>query len=838
MVRTAFTVLAWMCGASLAADPAPAAPDPAEPIPTDFDGVVSTEDLWSLIGSNGELRELWRGPPERIDTHGGEPPRVLKVSAFGEVREGESWRDLRTLAWVDDGSRPGRMRLRDANGVARLTAEARRGEDGAPIVLRFAFSAPKALRFRVSLPVGGPALSTEGAAVVIPDGPASRLTIVSRPPGSAASSGRAASIEVPPVAEIAIEVFPGKDRREPGGPPPPALPRIETGLPELDHLLEASVEAIEANSFRSGVVIAGSDGWYKNAWIRDGTYSVLGADLAGRRDLATRFFRFWLREGGFSWGGENEAQQPAIGILGMRTHALLLPPEEAAAFLREAYPYVKRYGDYYAGRVEKEGMIGTAEEWICQVPAPCSWPNAEVHAGLAAGSKIAEALAAAAPAIPTAGADAARWKAAAARLKEKIAEEAYDPKLGRFIPLAGPPGAVHKDEKNPGWSGPLRDERVDSGMLMLARSEVFGRGLGAVAVDDPRFISTQAAIGEVLSQSDRSISRFDGNLASPSYPGGEWPMWPISAAWAAQIEFLRGRTDAAWDHLLSGILKKTGVDHAEALLQLPEQWRYDGRPVRTTRLLTWSHGELLTATVFLLLGLDLDPEGADLGLSPSIPPGSRGASIKGWPFRGWELEIRIAPSEEGAKMQVKGKRGPKGPEILQIATPKGTVKLADGDEAVIQGRRPSASIPRRSAPRGSAARRSLSRPSAPAGRAPRARFPPKASGFPPSSPPRRCAGASRTAKAGRRRSSGAGDTASTTPSWRVSAMATTPPRPRSLPYETVSGPRGSPSRGASPRPRSRSSPPAGRTSAATPRRRHERRSARSSRPLPSSSMRS
>lgn len=555
-----------------------------------------------------------------------------------------------------------------------------------------------------------------GAVLQFPDGAGGRLSIASRPAGAAAVSQRQGWMEIPPSAEAVIAVFPdaaeklvpmeaadwaramaarvnaaaGEAAAAPRLPAGAAL--LRSGIDGLDELLDASLFAVEASAFDSGVIVAGSDGWYKNAWIRDGTYSVLGADLLGMRELAARFFRYWVREGGFSWGGENEAQQPAIGILGMRTHALLLPPEEAKAFLEEVFPYVQRYADYYAARVEKEGMLGTAEEWICQVPAPTAWPNAEVHAGLAAAAKIAAALGGSRPA---AAEGARRWLAAAARLKEKLHESAYDASLKRFIPLAGPPGAVFEDQKDPSpWrSGPLRDERVDSGMLMLPRAEIFGRGLGAVDADDPRFAATQAWIHRALYQADRSISRFDANPASPAYPGGEWPAWPISASWAAQVEFLRGRLDRAWGHLLHGIAGKRGVDHGEALRQLPEQWRHDGRPVRTTRFLTWSHGELLTSAVFLLLGLELEPEGADLGLSPSLPPGSRRAALQDWPFRGWILNVEIAVEDGRLVTRLSGARSAGGPRELVIATAAGKVKLESGGTVELPAREPAALAP-------------------------------------------------------------------------------------------------------------------------------------------------
>ena len=653
--------------------------------------VVSSPTIWTLADTRGEIREIWTGPPARIASHGAEPPKVLKVCAFARVRKGKGWLDLRALAWDTKGTRPGRMRLVSPGGF-RLEVRAPRGAPFGPVVLSYTFPEPEDFQFLL-LPRGaagfgpcrqGPSPG-EWTLETREVGP---LRVGTSPAGRGIPMGRGFLLQVRGVRLVRVCLHAG-----PGDLPPsrgmtwteawmktlegkwsvPGRVRIRTGLPDLDTLFDASVDAVEANRFRSGVIVAGSDGWYKNAWIRDGTYAVLGLDLAGRHREAAEFFRFWIREGGFSWGGANEAQQPAIGIAGMWFHSRIA--RNGKAFLSEVYPYVRKYADYYARRTAEEGMIRTAEEWICQVPTRTAWPNAEIYGGLRAAACIARTL--------DRPGEADRWEEAAASLKEALLKTAYDPTLSRFIPLAGPPGEVFRSRAYPRSrhrNGPVRDERVDSGMFMLARMEVFGGGLGAVAVDDPRFAATQAWIHRVLFQPDGSISRFDGNPAVPYYPKGQWPVWPITACWAAQVEWLRGRPGRSWRHLLGGVVRKKGFDPERDAWKLPEQWHLDGTPVGTTRFLTWSHGEFLFTTLLLLAGLEPGPPGkAGLALSPSLPPGSGEFRVTGLTLRGWRLDLEVR--REGPRLQCRltGSPLPAGRE----GRPAGFLRIFAGGKSLV-----------------------------------------------------------------------------------------------------------------------------------------------------------
>ena len=101
------------------------------------------------------------------------------------------------------------------------------------------------------------------------------------------------------------------------------------------------------------------------------------------------------------------------------------------------------------------------------------------HSGLRAAAKIASRLGHAQ--------EAGRWNDSADRLRTQFSEQAYDRERGRIIPMAGAPGQTFTDPEFPkaeSRNGPLRDDRVDAGMLIIGRLEAFGRGQGVIPVDD------------------------------------------------------------------------------------------------------------------------------------------------------------------------------------------------------------------------------------------------------------------------------------------------------------------------------------------------------------------
>jgi hypothetical protein len=666
------------------------------------DTFVTSPTMLLRMGADGQVREIWTGMDARRARH---IPLFLETSIRGEIRSGETWLDLRSLRYHHDGTRPGYIRLRSEDGLVSIEVTARKNAAQSPIFVRYAFARPVDLRLaaRFKHPEfthgvradDGAGLSEfttawRDANPVLTTASGPRLILAEEP------AGRTLAIDTGGVTkefDQASEVLLCVDATEPARPAPPDesyarawasrlggirdteaeyVPdrvTLASDDPKLDRMFRDSVDAVVANQFASGDVM-GDVFFYRDSWLRDGSYSMIGLALAGDYEAVERYFGFWGAQRDFSVGGEREAQQPAIALTAMGFYARLAP--DGASFLARVWPYVAYYADYYTRRIAQEGMLHVAEEWICFIPAPSSWPNAEIYSGLRASAKIAAALGH--------GAEAARWNASADTLQARFSEQAYDREKGRLIPMAGAPGETFADPEYPAAesrNGPLRDDRVDAGMLIIGRLEAFGQGQGIMAVDDPRFASTKAEITRDLENPDHAIFRFGPNPASPHAPQGELDTWPIIGAWAAQDEWLLGHTDLAWRYLLSGIVNKRGYDAAAACDYLPEFWDRRGLPDKP--MITWSHGDFVTSVLLVGLGLSLEPEGADLGLAPSLPPGLGHARFGNLRFRDWRLDVDLKREDGRIRVRIE----PRGPPSATLS-----LRPPSGDRIALRPGRP------------------------------------------------------------------------------------------------------------------------------------------------------
>jgi len=669
------------------------------------DTYVTSPTMLVRMGDDGEVKEVWSGLDAGRMRH---VPLFLETSIYAEIREAAGWQDLRRMKYHQAGTRPGYIHLISDDGLVSIEVTSRRDKGLAPIFVRYSFSDPQDVRLTVRFKhpeftldsqsqdtTGNVEFSTrwrgENAVLSTTSGP--RLDLATKPAGTTLSVDRGGFVkEIRSAEEIVLCVDATEStiaHPDPGsfvrdwaahlGGYAESGSRIAAGRislvsddKELDRLFEYSIDAVESHQFASGDVM-GDLFFYRDSWLRDGTYTMIGLSLAGDYEAVDRYFAFWNAQRDFSVGGEREAQQPAIGITGMWFYSRLSP--RGAAFLGSVWPYVKFYADYYTGRVSREGMLNLAEEWICFIPAPSTWPNAEVYSGLRASAKIAAQLGH--------GDEARKWNGAADRLQSRFSELAYDGPKGRIIPMAGPAGQSFTDPEYPhaeSRNGPLRDDRVDSGMLIIPRLEVFGRNQGIMAVDDPRFASTQAQITRDLENPDHSIFRFGPNAGSPHAPAGELDTWPINTSWAAQDEWLLGRTDLAWRYILSGIVNKRLYDLRAGNYYLPENWDRKGVPDKP--LIVWSHGDFLTSTLLLFLGVDLEPEGAELGLAPSLPPGMGHARISRFRFRDWHLNFDLTRKEGRVDVAVASSDPPDGRTALAIRLPfSRMLSLKAGEEA-------------------------------------------------------------------------------------------------------------------------------------------------------------
>ena len=669
------------------------------------DTYATSPTMLVRAGANGEVKEIWSGMDAARMRH---VPLFLETFISGRIRAGDAWLDLRSLRYHHAGTRPGYIRLQSADGLVSIEVSSMRNAPLSPVFVRYSFSRPVDLRlaagfkypeftrsFHADDAAGSAEFETrwrgENAVLTTTTGP--RLVLATQPAGRTLSIDGAGLIKQVDSTREVLLCIDATERsmhlrasesyaaswvsllggtRDSEAEYVPGRVTLATGNARLDRMFEYSVDAVASGQFASGDVIA-DEFFYRDSWLRDGTYSMIGLSLAGDFDAVERYFAFWSAQRDFSVGGEREAQQPAIAITGMWFYSLLSP--QGTAFLERVWPYVRYYADYYSGRIGREGMLNVAEEWICFIPAPSSWPNAEIYGGLRAAAKIAARLGHAR--------DAGAWNESCDRLRRQFGVQAYDEAKGRIIPMAGPPGRSFTDPEFPraeSRNGPLRDDRTDAGMLIIGRLEAFGRGQGVMQVDDPRFASTQAQITRDLENPDHSIFRFGPNPGSPHAPKGELDTWPIIMSWAAQDQWLLGHTDLAWRYLISGIVNKAGYDAEASCYYLPENW--DRRGIPDKPLITWSHGDFVTSVMLLTLGLDLEPEGADLGLAPSLPPGASHAQVGNFRFRDWRLDIGLSRQGDLVAAKVKASRAGAGGSTLSIRLPFGRfVRLSAGQEA-------------------------------------------------------------------------------------------------------------------------------------------------------------
>ena len=660
------------------------------------------------VGINGEVKEIWGGmDASRMRV----TPLFLETIQSAQIEENGKWTDLGTLSYQADGTRPGRIQLQSDDGEVRIVMSSKKTAPLSPIFITYSFKSPHAFRWDVGFrkpdwitastidaAAGAVHLDTlwrkGGDASVGHPGPG--LVLAAKPFGRLTTPEKGRYVfETGPAQTVVMCIDPTDAKLAApaagnyvdgwlarlGGtddsPADLAADRLQVASDNeaFDRLFAASTGAVDAMQFGSGVIL-GDVFYYRDSWLRDGTYSIVSAAAAGRNAAVDAYFDFWMKNGGFSANGEREAQQPAICITGIWYCSRFRSDDRP--FLQHLWPYVKKYGDYFTGRIDQEGMLNLTEEWICFINTKTPWPNAEVYSGLVAASKIADRLGHAD--------DCARWTEAAAHLKDHFLQTAFDPKLNRFIPLAGP-DVVYTDPiypHRPSCNGPLRDGRVDSGMLMVANLEIYGKGQGIVAVDDPRFASTEAFIMKDLEGKNHSVSRF-GKWPNPHSPNGQYDIWPIICGWAAQVEWLKGRSDRAWRYLLSEIGDVQNFDAVPASLYLPESWKTNGtvtdeKPIDAYNpMITWSHGNFAYSAIQLLLGLDLEPAGADLGLAPSLPPEMNHARVTNFRFRDWKMDFDL--TRTGGQIVVKLDPQATGSGALTVLLPSGQkLALQSGQE--------------------------------------------------------------------------------------------------------------------------------------------------------------
>jgi hypothetical protein len=79
----------------------------------------------------------------------------------------------------------------------------------------------------------------------------------------------------------------------------------------------------------------------------------------------------------------------------------------------------------------------------------------------------------------------------------------------------------------------------------------------------------------------------------------------------------------------------------------------------------------VTSVLLLLLGVDLEPQGADLGLAPSLPPGMGHARLDNFRFRNWHLDFELNRAGEQVDVKVRAACSDANPAPLVVRLPFG-----------------------------------------------------------------------------------------------------------------------------------------------------------------------
>jgi hypothetical protein len=328
--------LVLLCPAALAVDKVP------EYAITDT--FATSPTMLLRAGVDGEVREIWSGMDPVRMRH---VPLFLETSIFGSVRKGDAWLDLRTLRYHHNGTRPGWIRLESDDGLVSIEVTARKLADAGPMFVRYTFT--EAVDFRLSARFKYPDFTQqassddasgsarfltlwrgENAVLTTTSGP--ELVLATAPLGRTLSVDKTGLVkEVDGAKEVLLCVDATEKTPPAGDSPSYALswvaalggtsdPRAEVDArrvslasdnPKLDRLFADSLDAMSASQFASGDVMADVF-FYRDSWLRDGTYTMIGQALAGDYASVDRYFAYWTAQRDFSVGGEREAQQPAI----------------------------------------------------------------------------------------------------------------------------------------------------------------------------------------------------------------------------------------------------------------------------------------------------------------------------------------------------------------------------------------------------------------------------------------------------------------------------------------------------------------------------------------------
>jgi glucoamylase len=388
---------------------------------------------------------------------------------------------------------------------------------------------------------------------------------------------------------------------------------LPTGDPPIDALRKRSLMVLKmlTDSETGGVIAAPecdpdfrSCGGYGMCWPRDGAFVAHALDIAGRPQDARAFFEWALRtqEPGGVWYQRyyvSGALAPTWGLVqfdetgavvwALCRHIALTDDQEYA---RRVWPQALHACEYMQAALDPAtGLAPITKDLWEERDEISTYACASTYGAFAELAALARRLGEEAEAL--------RWSAAAAALKQAIETHLWDERAGHFrrglrLRVSRRETQRATQPPEPGTGGVLEmqiagqrrlvqeyDPTLDTSILGLSVP------FGVFEPSDPRMRSSARAVKEALTSPVGGILRYEGD----TYRGGN--PWIICTLWLAWQQALDGAELEALD------LYRWALDHRTSLDLLPEQVdQQTGTPCWVVPL-AWSHAMFLLLTQVL-----------------------------------------------------------------------------------------------------------------------------------------------------------------------------------------------------------------------------------------------